>query len=297
MSANVDFPWLRRLKVTFSGMAGGGGDRVFESTGKQDSLRITAQIQKSVVGIPGATKIMLWNLSKETRSGFVRNQTKVCIEAGWDMGPRSGLRQCFYGEILNATSQRAGPDIITMVSSISAIEALTRTRVSMTRVPEYPVRDLVLDIARYIPDVTVDEKSIVGITDRIGPGGWSMAASPRSCLDQLGKEHKFSWTIMDGKFQAIGDGMSMGSSGRIIEDPFLIAVNPLLTGPGQYVTAVQWRCTFDNEIVPGYKTTLNSRVSSEHNGTYRVNTVVHNLDCHAPASFTTDAAASTLSRE
>ena len=85
----IDFPWLRRIKVTFEGLSG-GGNAVYESDGTQETARIIARVEKTIQGIPNATNLMLYNLSENTRGSFLRGETKVKIEAGWDKGPISG---------------------------------------------------------------------------------------------------------------------------------------------------------------------------------------------------------------
>lgn len=287
-NAGITFPYLRRIEVKFSHLSD-----AFVSTGKQDDYKINARIHKAIQGIPSATSIMIHNLAAGTRSAlssaFLRY--KVEIKAGWEKGsgPRPAL--CFRGTAFSAVHNRAGTDIVTSIHAVSMMEDLAREEIRLTWPMGQPIRDITLKLARLLPNVTVDASRVVGVKGSVGFKGWSHCGSVREALDQLAREYGFSWTIIDGYFQAVGDKDSIGGA-VTIKDPYLVDVNPLLSGPLQVATGLKARCTFSPDLNPGRNIQIQSTISSRFNGQpYRMSSVVHNLDCFDGNSFQSEVAA------
>lgn len=280
--AAIDFPWLRRIRVSFSGL------KPLESTGKPDALKITATIHKELSVMPPTTEILLHNLSENSRNALNENRVMVTIAAGWEQGPFAGLNECFKGTLLSAESNRAGPDIITRVYAMSGIYGLSNAHIEKTYKPGQKVADVVKELAGKIEGVMVDPAKIKGIKGSIPDGGWSWCGKVKDGLTKLGDEFSFSWTIVDDVFQAIGEGSSFGNTANV-EEPYLISVNPILTGPQRLKKGLRWACTYKPTLIPGHFATVRSKLASQHNGVYRVNTVTHFLCCYADNGFTSSA--------
>jgi hypothetical protein len=291
--------WLRRIRATFTGLAlatdsatftGEGKTIAYESTGRPDDLRITAQIRKHIHGIPSASQITLFNLSPETRGAFRRGGTKIRIEAGWDQGPGAGLKQCFYGSLLTAVHARAGADIATTIHAISGFDALSNENKPGTWSEGCPVRKIVEYMVEKLPGVTFDPARIK-VDRTIGEKGWSWVGPPAAGLNALGREYGFSWTIVDGMFQAVGDKANFGICATL-KDPYLVGVNPVLAGPLQIATGIQARCAFEAALAPAWKVAIDSKTNPKYNGgDYRITSVVHHLDCRTINSFVSDVTA------
>lgn len=290
MSAGIDFPWLRRIRVSF-GNLDGSADRIFNSDGTQEKLRIAARVEKAI-GLPHTTNLMLWNLSENTRNSFRREKTTVRIEAGWDDGPFAGLVQCFKGKLLTSSSQRAGADIVTSITAMSAIDDLNLTSIGKTWPPGYPVAEIAKELARMLPGVTVDDSGVKYIDNVISrESGWSFDGTVREALSMLSKEFGFSWSITDQHFQACKDLKSIGGE-TVIRDPYLIDVNPVFTGSGmiRHITAMRIRSAFNASLNPMFNVKVESTIDKRFNaGTYIMHTVAHNLDCWTANSFTSEA--------
>ena len=290
-SPGIAFDWLRRIEVVFAGLSGAGGEKTHVSTGKPDGLKISAHIVKSVQGIPGASEITLYNLSPETRSAFRRDTTKVRVSAGWENGPRAGMNQCFHGSLLSVVHHRAGSDVVTVVQALSMLDDLARSAEKLAYDAGFPVRSIVFVLASHLPGVRVDAANVVGIEAKVGDKGWAFAGTTREALNALSREYAFSWTIVDGEFQAVGDRERFGDGG-VLKDPRLIDVAPILTGPLQFATGIRARCSFEAGLRPGQGVEIQSRTNPGYNGGgYRVNSVAHRLDCFAANSFTSDLTA------
>lgn len=288
-SPGIDFDWLRRIRVSFEGLQG-GGSKSYDSDGTRASARIVARIEKVIQDLPDASTVMLYNLSADTRAAFVDGKTKIRVEAGWDQGPRAGLRQCYYGTLVTAFSQRSGQDIVTSVSSISMGEGLATATVIQSWGPGTPVKTIVRRMAEKLRDVRIDAARIMGLDGMsVGKGGWAHADTARRGLDRLSTEFGFSWTICDGVFQAVKDRRALGG-GAVIESPYLIDVNPVLygSGIGRAITGLRIRCTFAPTVNPQRAVSVRSTVEPRFNREeYLVQSVTHELDCFNKHSFVT----------
>lgn len=293
MSDSIGFPWLRRIRLSFSGMSG-GRTSTMEATGKITDYHITATIHKEIMGLPPSTEIIIRNLSPDTRKAFVKNETKVRIEAGWDFGPFAGLRECFVGELLSSESYRRGPTIETKIAAMSGLNGLSKAHAEKTY-PSIPVRNVIFDLASKIEGVTYDASLVKGIKGKIGERGWSCCEDVKDALTKLAREFSFSWTIIDGKFHAIGDKEAFGVTATL-EDPYLINVNPMLSGPQRVVTGVKFSSTYTPGVKPMYYTRIKSTVDNSNDGEYRVNVARHFLDCYADNGFQTHGMAHILGK-
>jgi hypothetical protein len=292
-SAGITWPYLRRIEVKFSNIP-----QPFASTGRQaaengkDNARITVRIEKAIQGISTAN-VTLYNLSPDTRTMFQRDTTKVEVKAGWERGIGPEPSRCFYGSLFTAQHNRSGPDIVTTIHAMSMIGDLAKTEIRKPWGQGYPVRNIVIDLANELAkggNIEVDEKRIVGINKVVGKKCWAHAGAARDALDNLGREHGFSWTVIDGKFQAIADDKNLGGT-TTVKEPYLIDVNPVLTGVQQIATGLRVRCMFNADLDPGRNITVQSKLSRFSGQPYRINRTAHSLDCFSANSFISDVTA------
>ena len=288
----IDYRWLRRLRLPFTGLGSDGRTTAYEANGKGDGLYITARVQKNIHGLATPSQIMVYNLSPESRAAFRRGDTKVTLEAGWDHGPGAGLKLCFRGSLMTAVHARAGGEIATTVNASSMLQALAKTEIHGTWRTGIPVQMIVRELAMLLPDVEFDPSLLTGI-DRyvVGFKGWSCSGLVIDGLDQLAREFGFSWTVIDGKFMAAGDQDSFGVC-AIIREPYLIDVNPILSGPLQIATGIKARCALETALMPMWRVGIESTVNAKYNGDdYRIVSVVHNLNCQAANGFISEVTA------
>lgn len=291
MSSNsgVAWPYLRRIEAIFSGLS-----NVYVANGSQNNAHIVARIRKNIQGIPPASEIIIHNLSEDTRNAVRRDTTKVEIRAGWEGGGGRTPARCFYGSLFSVVHNRVGPDIVTSIQAVSIIEDIARADVLYTWNRGSGVRDIVVHLANALAsrgNITVDPARIVGVEGAVGFKGWSHADSARAALDMLGRECGFSWTIIDGVFQAVGDDASLGPAATL-KDPYLIEVNPTLSGPLQNVDGVRARCAFDPNLNPARDIRIVSSLSDRYaDQSYRIASVVHSLDCFSESGFVSEVSA------
>jgi hypothetical protein len=279
-------PWIRRLLVTigpigeWSNATNGAGDIIqILSDGTQNTLRITATINKTIMGIPSPSTICLYNLSRATRTALQTTLSKLTLSAGWN---NTALSKEFQGSILACYTERQGPDLITTIIALQGVGPLIKSTVSKTYIEGAKIKDIVKDIAGSISGISLSESNIKGIDGVIGSGGWSFSGSAKDALTALASEYGFSWTVDDGCFYFLGDAAKF--SGIVVLDGDnggLMNVSPILSGPLQMQTGVNIKAVFVPGVLPGSTVRIKSNVMSKLNGDYRVHTQTISLDCYS----------------
>ena len=232
-SQNSTRPWLRTIRVTLGpleewrGLSQGEVVR-FESNGTPSGLRVECSLEKTIMGMPNPSQIKIYNLAQDTRNAIRGGLTKITVEAGWaaSAGATSAgatsvgatsvgaatpeLHIVFQGSISAVTSQRSGPDMITVISALPGYGALVRGVSSKSYGPGMAICEVVKDMARDLPGLLVSDSGIEGVVGKVGSGGWCFAGSTRDGLTQLANEFGFSWHVDNGHFKAIGDKAVFG---------------------------------------------------------------------------------------
>ncbi len=288
-TANISFPWLRRIQVRFTNLKG-GTSRTIDSDGTQNTLRIDAEVQKNLRTFGTVSAINIWNLSPDSRASFIRDETQVELIAGWDHGPNKGLKPVFYGTVLFSESQRAGPDIVSKLHVQAGRRSTVTTAISKSWSKGVPLLTVVGDIARSIPGIAVDDNQILGIEGAVGESGLPIFTDAETALNQLAREYGFFWIIDDGRFATVSrDPKKRGGSlvhAATIGHPDLISAAPVVTGIRRVQTGIEGRCMFNPLLRPGHTVTVNSTISPQANGEWRLNRIHHSPSTHE-GNFTT----------
>ena len=284
--AYISKPYLRRMVCTIGPMSDWTGAKAgfsdtlrFESDGTPNTLRVNANIQKTLMGMPNPSKIEVYNLSEATRNAIRNSLTRITLEAGWR---NSGLHTVFTGSVLSVQSRRSGPDIITSITALPGFGALAQTVVSITYASGMPVRDVVKDLAGQITGMGVKDQMLKGISGVIGKGGWSFAGSAKDALTELANEYGFSWGVDDNMLMAVGDQAKFDGMIELDgESGGLINVAPMLQGPMQLQTGVSINAVYAPGVVPGTTVRVKSTIAASLSGDYRIHTAQYNLDCYS----------------
>lgn len=277
-------PWLRRIVLTLGPLeewrgAGAGQIIRIESDGTPKNLKMTASVQRTIMGMPQPSTISIYNLARDTRDAIRGGLTKLTLEAGWG---NMEMHKVFQGSVLSAVHERSGADIVTRISALPGYGALIKGVSSRTFPEGLPVRDVVRELAKDLPGLTVAGTGIEGIPGAIHKGGWSFAGSTKDGLTQLANEYGFSWHVENGEFKAVGDKAAFGGFAKLNgNDGGLISVVPTLTGPMQVQTGVKVKAIYIPGITAGSSIQVESGVSPKLNGTYRVSKVSISLDTHS----------------
>ena len=280
-------PFQRRLTVTIGPLEEWRGQAAgtvmeLESDGTLNGLRVSASINKTVMGQPQPSTISIWNLAADTRDAIRARLAKITLRAGWK---NTDSHVAFQGSVMSVVSERSGPDIVTKIQALPGFGALQRSVTSRTFAQGMTVADVVAELAASLPGVTVSRERITGVSGTVARQGWSYAGSTRDALTRLADEFGFSWSIQDGIFQAVGDRSVLG--GALIDfngtDGGLISVTPLLSGPLQARTGVRVQALYVPGTVPGSLVRVTSGVSPKLSGEYRISKATYSLDTFSDA--------------
>ncbi len=291
--ADIGFNWIRQIELTASGL-NGVPDKVFIADGSRNTLRISARIQK-FFGIGDPTQIMIFNLDDDTAASLKRQEATFQIKTCWRDGSRGGdWEEVFYGTMLNSETYRSGAEKVTVIYSISGLDALSRARMNKTWC-NTDVRTVFVEMCQELSQqsggkVQFDEKNLVAIPrTKIGDDGWSAHGYIKSSMQDLAKSFQFSWSISGREIRASKDGV-IGGKIHVIKDPELIDVNPQFNTALQMDAGLSFSCQYNAGIQPHDGVKVISSIPSNRDRfqkAYKINRVIHDLDSHSANSFIT----------
>lgn len=275
---NMIIPWLRKIVVTIN-----VGEEVkqFASDGTPNGLKVTCNINKTVMGIPNPSAVNIYNLSAATRNAIQKTLSGIKIEAGWE---NAELHTVLQGNVMSCYSERQGPDIVTKLAVLQGYNATVKSVVSQTYAEGMPVREVVKDLGSKLPNITIEETLLKDVKGNIGAGGWSYAGQTKDALTQLGNEYGFSWSIDDEALRVVGDKAKF--DGIVVLDGNeggLINVAPILQGPMQVRTGVKIKALYVPGVQPGSTVRIRSTLEKGLDGDYRIHTARYNLDTYSDA--------------
>lgn len=247
--------------------------------GTNDHLRAAFSSNKTITGEPNKTELTLWNLSRDTRAAIKANSTKCEILAGYASDPTTAAVVC-NGGVLAVSSERQGPDILTRLLILDGYGGIVRGAYSRAFSGGTPVADVVTDLAKSLPGVSLGRVDVDGT---LTAKGAALAGSSAEALNKLGDQHGFSWSVQDGVFQAISDKRDSGRAFSFASDRNLISATPLFNGPLQVRVGVQVVAKFDARIRPGDRMVVRSTVNPSVSGEYKATSVNLTFDSHGGA--------------
>lgn len=284
MADSENRPWLRKVLVTLGPLAewqnkSAGSTVQFASDGTMNGLRVSANIQKTLMGLPSPSTIKVYNLSDDTRNAVKKGLTKLTLQAGWE---NTNMAAIYKGSIMNVQSERAGADIITSFLVLPGFGALAMGASSVTFGPGTSVSAAAGQLGKDLPGITVNPESFQGVEGNIGGKGWSYAGSTKDGLNRLAEEYGFSWSVQEGTLKCMGDKFMLGSSVELNGDNGgLINISPILSGPLQWTTGVKIKALYVPGITVGSSVKVSSKLNKSLSGTYRVHTIGIDLDTYS----------------
>jgi hypothetical protein len=279
-------PYLRVVKVLigpFEEWRGGGSEDqaiVFTGDGTQSGFRIRFDCHKHVISTSTPTSIEIYNLKKETRNSLQTPGLQVALFVGW---LNTELTLLYTGSLLAAPHKRQGPDIITTLLSNAAFGGISRTMISKTFGSGSPIKNIVLNLAKQIPGVSVDPINIsITTTTRVGNQGFSFVGPVNEALDRLARVYGFSWWVENKVFYSVEDEKHLAGGKPLIshKNGYLLRAEPMLVTPMQVKSGVSIHSLLHPYIRPGRLIELQSSINPELNNDYVVHSLSHMGDTH-----------------
>lgn len=244
------------------------------SDGTPKTLRVRAQVSKTMLGVPNSSSISIWNLSRETRNSICQSQLNVQVYAGYK-GQKKEL--LFAGGILSVVVEKNGPDIITHLNGLDGQSNLLRSVVSQSFDQQIELKEVIKKIAAEIDGVNVKLEDIK-IDGKTGYSGIVASGNARAVLDKLGQQYGFNWFIENGNFKAVGDKQAFSNTVVLDGASRLKKVSPLLSGPAQAQIGVDIQAMYVPGVSPGNSIKVQSSVNPLLNGTYKIHNADFDLD-------------------
>ena len=255
---------------------------VFRGDGTPDFFRIKFSIHKHKITTATPTVVQLYNLSEETRSLISRSgQKRIVIKAGWI---NTKMFQLFQGTINASVTKRQGADLVTDIMSLASSASIGRTVISKTWGANTELKNVIIDLAKQLPGVSVFPKMINVKNSRFGKQGITFACSVSDALDRLARTYGFTWHINNGTFVAVDDKDSMKAYDIPVlstENGYLMRCEPMLATPFQKQIGVTIKSLLHPGIEPSGNVIVKSSVNPKLSGTYTVHTLNHIGDTHS----------------
>lgn len=251
----------------------GSGEIRIVSNGDINSMKVKVHIEKTIVAVPNAARISIWNLSQSTINAIRTAASEVKVYAGLQGHPKEYL---YRGSLRATVTQRSGTDYITTLVCKTAESNLIRSIVSKTWTADVPVDQVVKEIVATIPNVIYDPQN-KEIRGKIGYKGFSYVGTAMDALKKLANQYGFSWNINNGVFVAKMDGEPKKTGILLNSKGGLRKVSPRLSGIMQIQQGVDIYSDYRQNVEPGHLIRVESTVNPELNGNYDVHTVEYDL--------------------
>ena len=247
--------------------------------GTTDHLRIKFDVHKNIASTSTPTVFTVYNLSPGIRASLQKAGIQIAAHVGWN---NSALVELFKGGVQACVSRREGADIVTDILCLAGFGATARGVMSVSFNAGVPIKDLVLDAAKKLAGVTIDEKLIKLDPAVTGSQGYSFAGRASNFLDKLARTYGFSWWITDGIFHALTDTEALQTGTVVISSASgLLRADPQLSSPMQIVSGVTIKSILNPHILPGREVKLVTKINPALSGMYKVHTLSHSGDTHS----------------
>lgn len=243
--------FLRKVIVELGGT---NGLRINGDLTSTNDMRVQFSIDKSISSQPNTSSLTLYNLNPEHRGMLAKEFYRINIYAGYqgELGQRGNIALIFSGDIRAAqhqsrrhsssstkpavTDDYQNGDWITTIQCTDGGSALAKGVVSKTYDAGTPVKDVMLDLAKTLPDVTIG--NVKGLDDAGAfDRPYSVMGSSRDYLNEIGRTKKVYWGINDGVFESIPASGSLDSVIVLAPNTGMVGT-PSLTDKGIEVDAL-----------------------------------------------------------
>lgn len=195
----MQFNRIFRLLLGVQGQEG----IVIESDGKEESLRITFDIDKDLTQQTNKSQVAIYNLSETTRKKLEVDDMICELQVGY--AEDIGLRRIFLGAVTYSTTRREGADKITELEISDGQIAIRDTVVSLGYSAGITGSKIINDVAAEMGLVT---QIATDVEFSSYPTGFSFVGMGRDCLDKVCNASGATWSIQNNVLQVIMSGGS-----------------------------------------------------------------------------------------
>lgn len=198
-------------------------------------LRITFEIQKSLIAYPNKAVIRIYNLNETTRNQIKNEFTKILVNAGY----QGDVSLIFSGDIKNVYHHIDGVDTITEIYAGDADSAWINSTVNFSSASSQSLIDTVIAIVNTMEGVTLG--NLIGLDQgKISDKTVTFSGASRDALDQLASTYNFDWSIQNNIFETTvkGGALTPQSTATVISSTTGMVGSPTVTELGADVTVL-----------------------------------------------------------
>lgn len=175
-----------------------------------NTLRVAFDITKDLSKQTNKGKIVIWNLSDDTRKKIVVPDTKVEFYAGYK--DNGGAVRLFVGSVISAQTKDDGKDVTTELSLSDGQTAIRDTAFSLSFAPGTPGNTIIQYIADEmgLPLVWGD-----GVQFGTFKDGFSFVGMAADALDAICYGSGVKWSVQNEILQLIKEGGTVSNKGLV----------------------------------------------------------------------------------
>ena len=175
-----------------------------------EGLKISFTVEKDLTQNTNKTKLMMWNLKKDTRAKIEKPDVKIELYAGYrDNG---GALKIFSGTVVMGRSKDEGSDMVTELFLADGRVELRDCVLSLSYPPGTSAGDIIQHIANEMGLPLVYGK---GVTPTAYQDGYSFAGKAFDALNEICLYQGFTWSIQNGILQVILAGSILSNRGIV----------------------------------------------------------------------------------
>lgn len=269
--------WLRKIVLNL--YVDGRFYKQYWSDGTRHTLDIKFSIEKTCVGSPNESTVILTNASPETKSFLLSltNKQKITVEifAGYE---DEGMTLLSSGDLVKLIPERQGASDTFTLTFLDGFAAVQKSHLEAQFKADTPLADVVIALARSFEQngVQVDATKI-NLTGNIGKRGFTVYGRTASNLDALADSYRFTWSIQDGVFQAYMDQKKKRASQAVykvsVKERNLLKATPEIGEKYMQQVAMKIEAVLNPKCKCMDIIDLESTIYPQYNGKYEI----HNL--------------------
>ena len=270
--------WLRKISLSF--YVDGVHYRTYTSDGTRNTLQISFEVEKTSVGTPNESNIILTNASPDTKGVLLSlmNKQQITVElfAGYE---DEGMTLVSQGNLIKLFPEKQGSIDTFALTFLDAGSAITNSHLEMTFSKNAPLSIVVYELAKSFQknDVKVDLTKI-NLEGTIGKRPYTVSGRTATILDQLAENYRFTWSIQDGVFQAYMDDKNQKKASQAVykislKERNLLKATPEIGEKYMQQTGMKIEAILNPKCKCMDIIDLESTVYPQYNGYYEIHTL------------------------
>ncbi len=237
-------------------------------------LRVSFKAKRDLKPEPNSCDVKIYNLSPDQRANLTKAKAPVVsLTAGY----ADDNTQIFFGQAVHVRHERAGPDIITTVSTSDGGEKYQKSRIKQSFGPRTKAGEVLRSLVRSLGVKAGNLEAAARKLDQ-GKGasvyieGVTLTGHSATLITALCRSAGLEWSIQDDGIQIIEVGSSVAQSAIVLHERLLIGT-PSISGSN----VVEGRTFIQKDFVPGRQVQIRSEFVS---GAFRLEKCSYQGDTH-----------------